>query len=157
MALDPTLSEVHFKRSMKKFLLDNLAAAPHNLNLLFKFVTETPTDGNGDQYDHWVVVSYEDRVLDTLSSAFLLFAIFTRKDEEGFQLARILDSITEVFKDENQTDGLKRIPLFDTTDDQNWVQVGGIVPLTRRQTGEMPGNDQTMIKTVSYELRWGAK
>lgn len=156
MALHPTLSEVHFKKSVMKYLIDNLKIAK-SVNLFFTDIFDVPTDESGEKLSSWVTVNFDDRKLETMASAYVMFTIFTRKDDEGFDSSRILDKISEVFTDEDSTNGVKSIPYYDTTVAADWAVIGGMLPIHRRTTGILPGKEGTQIRAVSYEFRWGAK
>ena len=170
MALHPTLSEIHFKKSVMKFLIDELATE-RSVPVFFDITTTAPRDTSNNLLSSWVVVSFDDRKLTTLASAFMVLDIYTRKDNEGFENSRILDKITDMFTNEDSTNGLISIPYYNTTEVaalvegkptvpptfMPWVLIGGMIPLHRRTTGCWPGKDSTQVRSVSYELRWGAK
>jgi hypothetical protein len=172
MALHPTLSELHFKKSVMKFLIDELNTGL-GVSLFFEPLSNVPRDVSGNLLSSWVVVSFDDRSLETVSSAFVLFDIFTRGDSEGFESSKIVDKITEVFTNDDSTNGLVSIPYYNTTEVAEevgpgevptvpptlkpWVLIGGMIPLHRRTTGAIPGKDETLIRIVSYEIKWGAR
>ena len=139
-----------------KFLNDQLATA-RSVPLYFEVVNTVPRNSSGVLLDYWVVVSFDDRKLTTLASAFLSFDIYTRKDNEGFESSRILDKISDMFTNEDSTNGLVSIPYYNTTVSGSWVLIGGMMPLHRQTTGCWPGKDETQIRSVSYELKWGAR
>ena len=168
MVLHSTLSEIHFKKSVMSYLIAKLATE-RSVPLFFNVTMTVPRNSSGVLLDSWVVVSFDDRKLSTLASAFIMFDIYTRKDNEGFESSRILDKITDMFTKEDSTIGLVSIPYYDTTEVAiqgeigeeptiaPWVLIGGMIPLHRRTTGCWPGKDDTQIRSVSYELRWGAR
>jgi len=156
MALHPTLSELHFKKSVMKFLFDELKTKG-GIELFFNPLHSSPRDASNTVLKQWVVVSFEARKLDTLASAFVLFTVFTREDTEGFENSRILDKISEAFVDEESTIGIRSVPLYDTTVSGSWVVIGGMLPIHRQTSGAWPGKEGTTIREVSYQFRWGAK
>lgn len=154
MALDPTLSDLDFRRSVVKYLTTELT----NIDLFFKPLTDAPTDNSGNVLDKWVLVSFGERFYGAVSSQYIIFDIYARSDDEGFEISRIHDSIMDIFLDESATDGLKSIPLYDTTSDPaSWVEIGGILPIHRFSSGVMPRKDQTLVRSVTFEFKWGAK
>ena len=152
MALDPTISEVDFKRSVMKYLIDGLSG----ISLFFKPLNNAPRDDTDTELSQWVVVLLGERRIDAVSSCYITFDIYSRKDDEGFEISRIVDSIVEIFIDETATNGLKSIPLYNTSG-TSWVEVGGILPIHKYSSRVMPGKDQTLLKSVTYEFKWGAK
>lgn len=152
MALDPTISEVDFKRSVMKYLIDGLSG----ISLFFKPLNSAPRDDTDAELSQWVVVLLGERRIDAVSSCYITFDIYSRKDDEGFEISRIVDSIVEIFIDEDATNGLKFIPLYNTSGTP-WVEIGGILPIHKYSSRVMPGKDQTLLKSVTYEFKWGAK
>lgn len=170
MALHPTLSEVHFKKSVMTYLIAGLTTSG-GVPLYFEPIVEIPRDSSGNLLSSWIMVTFDDRELDTLASAIIVLDIFTRKDSEGFENSKILDKITLLFTKEDSTNGLVSIPYYDTTEVavlvngvptipptfMPWVLIGGMMPLHRRTTGTLVGKDDTLIRAVTYELKWGAR
>lgn len=156
MAIHPTLSDLHFRKSVMKFIIDHLVTV-EELVVEFKPTFSNPRDDDGNIVDSWIEVNIADKTFEDLGSAFVLFHIYTRKDDEGFDNARILDKITDMLTDEGSTNGTAFIPYYDTTDEEEWETIGGMIPLHRRTTEIYPASDSTSVRTVSYELKWGAK
>jgi hypothetical protein len=156
MAIHPTLSDLHFRKSVMKFIMDQLVTVD-DLVVKFEPTFEAPRDDDGNVVDAWVEVKLSDKEFEDLGSAFVLFDIYTRKDSEGFDNARILDLITDMLTDEESTNGTAFIPYYDTTVEGAWTTIGGMIPLHRRTTEIWPAKDSTSVRTVSYELKWGAK
>lgn len=154
MTIHPIESEIHFKKSIMRFLIDELQTN-EGVFLIFGFSTGAPRNDLNVLQDSWVCVSFGEKRADALMSAYVMFDIYTRKDNEGFESARIVDSITGVFSDENAIDGNARIMLYDTSVEGSWVISGGIMPIHRYTSGVMPGKEQTVLRTMTYEFKWG--
>ena len=156
MALHPTLSDVHFKKSVMKFIIDQLVTIDGNL-VFFEPIFEVPRDGGDNLVDSWIEVEFNEKEFEALASCYTLLNIYTREDSEGFDNSRILDQITEMMTDEDSTNGTAYIPYYDTTVEGAWTQIGGMIPILRRTSETFPGRDSTTIRTVSFELKWGAR
>jgi len=86
------------------------------------------------------------------------FEVFclSRQDPEGVLLAESADTIIGLLVDSDKTDGMKRIPLYDTGESP-WTQIGSMVV---QEIWDAPVldkiKDETKIKILSVKLRWGA-
>ena len=162
MALDPTLSELDFRRSVIKYLVTELqydeSSNPTGYYLFFKPLTNAPKDANDSTLDQWIIVNFAQRRMGSVSSQYISFDLYSREDDEGFEIARMSDAITDIFYDGTATSGfgIKPVTLFNTSGSP-WVEAGGILPIYKYASRVMPGKDQTLIKSVTYEFKWGAK
>ena len=153
MTLTTTWSELDFKRSVIKYVTTELTS----VDLFFKPLTSAPKDSSGNTLSQWVIINFGERRLDAVASQYVMFDIYSREDDEGFETSRIIDAIMDIFLDETAMDGLKLVTLYDTSISASWVAIGGMLPIHRYSSGVMPGKDQTLIRSVVFEFKWGAK
>ena len=128
--LDPTLQESCYKYSIRKYFQDNLETS---LGKYVYFDVEyTIPKVSGVELTNWFVFHFGTINLDYLSTAMLQVYLFSRKDPGNFLLSILRDSLLGVLFDENATDGLKKIPFYNVS---NQI-VTGIVPHIVNQTEE---------------------
>ena len=154
MALSAVSRESDFKRSIKKYFLDNLETT-EGLKLFFETLEETPLNGSGAPYTKWVIIDFGRRDLGPVSEQYISIDIYTRNDKEGDTLAKLVDTVMDYIIDEDATNGLVTIPYYDTTG--VWSVVGGIIPYLQQSFGRLEGVDKTLFKSINILCKWGGK
>lgn len=149
--LDPTLQETLFKRSVRKYFVDELETI-RGQYLTFDTAYSIPVV-NGTELNSWYGFHFGDINLDILSTCMLEIYCFSRKDTDGENLSTLRDTLMDVLFDDQATDGLKKIPYLN----QAMQMITGIVPLVSHQSEEDKGADGTKFKLVTVKLRWGTK
>ena len=94
-----------------------------------------------------------------LSSFVLNINCCTRQDAEGVELSKLTDLVISYLTDTDETDTLKRIPLYDTSDSDpaNWVQIGSMVCLHILDTQQNYTPDATKVKMLPTIFSWATK
>ena len=152
---DPTAKEVNFIRSMKRFIRTELEGL--GIFVAFDMLYSAPKDySSGDEETRWVCVSFDERDKDTVISQFIAFDLFTINDSEKDNMYELSDIIEELFTDEDHNLGIQVVPLFNTVPD-TWEQIGGVLPFHRKTTRIWPSDNKTMVRTITFECKWGAK
>lgn len=152
MALDPTLSETLYRRSVRKFFRNEVNTV-RNKDIFFDRKYSIPKDDQGDELNSWIVVHIVSPVIDTLSVGMLQVYCFSRQDPGLEMLSDLRDTILDILVDETQTDGLARVPLLD----YDGSDYAGMVAFVDDGSEIQYGADGTNFKIVSVELKWGAK
>jgi len=157
MALNPTVREVDFIKSIKKYFLDNLETTS-SIKVFFEELLETPqVASTGVKYTEWVIITFGTRNLGPVSEQRLVLNLYTRNDKEGDNLAALEDLVMNYLLDEGSTNGLKTIPYYDTSVPAAWTIVGGILPFLQMSLGKMENEDAIQFKSINLLCKWGGK
>jgi hypothetical protein len=154
MSLHKLSKEVNVTRSLKKFFLDVLGTAvTFDVSLA---APDTRTQGNAAVLK-WYSVSFGSFGLQALNEYFFEIYCLSREDPEGDELAEMADIVKGLLVDSTFTDGMKRIPLYDVTQNPWEVIAQMIVQDFWDATPTIAVlEDETKFKLYSVRLRWGA-
>lgn len=156
MALDATAREANIRDSIKKFFVDSLETT-ESIALTYDKALSTPKV-QGIAVNRWVTILIGPMELEAMSTLVLNIYVCTKQDSEGFKLAQLRDTVMGYLSDTEQTDGMKRIPLYRSRASGNWTQLdGGFVVQEVTESGQMDAPDETKFKILSCTLRWSAK
>lgn len=157
MALDPTAREANIRDSIKKFFVDNIFRI-EGYQLTFDRGLNRPIlQGTPSEVEKWVSVNFGAMDRGDLSEHFLQVYCCTRKDNEGFKLAQLSDTVMGYLSDTNQTDGMKRIDFYRSFQDQSWTLLGALVVQEVMESEQFEADDETKYKILTVRLRWSAK
>jgi hypothetical protein len=151
MALDPSLSEAVIRRSVRKYFVDTYFTGL-SIDIFFDKIGRVPkiTDV---EINRWMSVHLDSFDNQTMSSGFLQVWLYTRRDTDFTDLAVLRDMVYEHLIDLTQTDGIKRIALYDAS----WAIVGWALLMPQTDWGPEEIEDGTNAKILPVTLRWGAK
>jgi hypothetical protein len=145
--------ESNVTSSLKKYLVDALGS-----DVTFDISLKAPdirTQGP-DAVTQWYNVKFGPFGRGALSEYDFDIYCLSRQDPEGYELAKQADIIMDLMVDSNNTDGLGRIPLYDT-EQTPWEQISSMVV---QEIWDSPVlseiEDETKIKILTVKLRWGA-
>lgn len=156
MSLDATAREANIRDSLKKFFVDSLETT-ESIALTYDKALSTPKV-QGIAVTRWVTILIGPMDLEAMSTLVLNIYVCTKQDSEGFKLAQLRDTVMGYLSDTEQTDGMKRIPLYRSRASGNWTQLdGGFVVQEVTESGQMEAPDETKFKILSATLRWSAK
>jgi len=88
-----------------------------------------------------------------VKSVNLHFYCFTKGDEEGLELSKMIDKIFNVFSDPTQNDGNKRIPL-NVVDGSTLLQVSTLIASDMRIEESFRLGDSTVAQALAVTLMW---
>lgn len=155
MSLDPTAREANIRDSIKKYLVDSLETI-EGIELTFDRTLSTP-DLRSLNTNRWVSVAFGSLSRETLSSmSFDLFCC-TRRDEEGFRLAQLTDTVMGYLTDNTSTDGMRKINFYRSSATEAWSSIGGIAIQEIIESAEMDASDETKYKILTVRCRFGSK
>ena len=155
MALDPTARESNLRDSVKKYFVDSLHPT---YQLIFDRGLATPrVQGTPSEVDKWISVNFGPMDRGTLSEHSLTVYCCTRKDNEGFKLAQLSDTVMGFLSDDTQTDGMRRIDLYRSYESQAWVKLGAMVVQEVTESQQYEADDETKYKILTVRLRWASK
>ena len=157
MALDPTAREANVRDSVKKFFVDSINRA-EGFDLTFDRGLARPRlQGTPSEVEKWVSVNFGPIEASELSEHSLSVYCCTRKDNEGFKLAQLRDTVLGYLVDTTQTDGMKRINLYRSFSGQPWTLLGAMVVQEVTESEQLEADDETKFKILTVRLRWGSK
>ena len=150
--MDASALELNVRRSLKKFFIDALGTTP----VTFDTSLASP-DIRGNTVSEWLNIDFGVMSREALSGYTFDVYCLTRQDPEGVNLARLGDTVFALLKDTEVTDGMKRIPLYDTAA-LPWSSIGAMVvqDIWDAQVFEII-EDETKVKVYTVRLRWGTK
>lgn len=153
MALDTTLQELAFRRSIKKFFVDNLLTA-QSVYVSFETLYKIPVDSAGVELDSWINFHFDGlNVTGNLARGRVAAYLFSRRDADGTKLAVLRDTLMDVITDLVAIDGIKRVPLYDNL----WNSIGGMLVSTGAESNESLGVDETLYKFVNLYFSYATK
>jgi len=158
MALDPTARETNYRDSIKKFFVDNIKVTS-GIALLFDPNLATPRliGHHNQNIDRWVAVNFGTLALGYMSEGILSVHCCTRKDNEGFRLAQLRDTVVGYLTDSTATDGMKRIPFYRSYADQAWTLLGALLVQSIDESQQLKTEDDTKYKILTVRLRFASK
>lgn len=156
MALDPTARLSNILDSLKKYFIDSLHTA-EGKEVMFDKSLSTP-DLQDKSVDRWVVINFGSISMETLSEIYLNVFVCSRKDPEGFKNSQLRDTIFGYLIDTDKTDGMARIPLYQSRAVGAWTQLGGGFVVQEIVEGPLfEAEDLTKYRQLTIRLRWAAK
>lgn len=153
MPLDPSHSDTNFRRSVKKYLVDNLYTTD-GVYIDFSRIYQTPTDGIGDDINEWIRFQINGLTFrGTTATGRVAAYLFTREDVDGKNIAVLRDLLVNYAIDISMTDGLARVPLYDET----WTQIGSMILTVGTESDEERADDDTLYKFVNLYFTYAVK
>ncbi len=153
MALDPTLQELAFRRSIKKFFVDSLVTIS-SIFISFESLYKIPVDSAGVELDSWINFHFDGLpVTGNIARGKVAAYLFSRRDADGVKLATIRDALMDTVTDLTANDGIKRVPLYDTA----WNTIGGMLVVTGTESSESLGVDETHYKFINLYFSYATK
>jgi len=155
MALDPTAREANVRDSIKKYFVDSMHPTYH---LMFdKGLTTPNVQGTPSTIDRWISVNFGMMDRGDLSEHYLTIYCCTRKDNEGFKLAQLTDTVMGYLSDDTATHGMRTIALYRSYQDQAWSLIGGLLVQEVLESQQFVADDETKYKVLTVRLRWSSK
>lgn len=155
MALDATAREANLRDSINKFFFTNL---PSSVTYTLDRGLNSP-DLQDKSVDQWLSVNFGNDDPGPVYVSFLLLYPCSRNDPEGHKLAQLTDKVITILSDTTTTDGMRRIPLYRSTNSHHstWSQVGSILVADFYKGNQMRMEDETKYRLITVKLIWAAK
>lgn len=144
----PISKESNYQDSMKKMLLS--ACADTDILVAFDRTLKNP-DISDTSISKWLSVIFGKMSYGASTMPVLYIACCTRGDAEQYELVRLVDFVRSLFLDETQPDGLKRIPVFDFSEDDQ-PQIGVVLPRDIASGDTYDLADQTKARLLTIQL-----
>lgn len=158
MSLDPTARSSNLKDSIKKYFVDNIYTT-EGIEIGFdKSMARPKIQGQPVEVEKWVVVNsgYIDP-MGTLSEHQIDVICCSRKDNEGYKLAQLRDTVMGYLTDNTQTDTMRRIPFYRSYASQAWTLLGALLVTEIIESPRNDAEDETKFIILTTTLRWAAK
>lgn len=154
MTLDPTAREANFRDSWKKYLIDTLTG----VSISFDKSLATPKV-QGKEVSRWINVRFGSLDRSNMSTGYLEIRCCTRRDNEGFKLAQLTDTVMEALSPDPSSDydGIKKITFYRSYANQEWTNIGGIVIMDILESGELEAPDETKYKVLTVRSKFASK
>lgn len=157
MALDPTARLANVKDSLKKYFIDNLYGT-NSIPVNFDTSLSYPKiQGQPRSVTRWVNIQLGAMEMSDLSDLNIRIFCCTRNDPEGFRLAQLRDTVMGYLSDTTKTDGMQRITLYRSYENQSWETIGALLVQEVTEAPEDIAEDETKFIAMSIRLRWGSK
>jgi len=154
MALDPTARLANFRDSIKKFFVDNLKTTS-GIPLTFDRGLATPPVRDR-ALKRWVAIQFGSVDFDSMSKGFIDVYCCTRKDNEGFRLAQLHDTVMGYLTDSTGTDGARRITFYQSHKTNDWTNIGGILIQSITPSSQMEAPDETKFIILTCTLKFAS-
>lgn len=141
--------------SLKNFFVTNLHDT-EGKEVMFDKSLSTP-DLADKSIDRWVVINFGALDMGTLSELYLNIFICTRKDSESFKNAQLRDVVMGYLSDTTKTDGMARIPLYQSSATVAWTLIGALVVQEVTEGALFEAEDMTKYRQLTVRLRWASK
>ena len=154
MALDATVRESNVWDSIRKFFVDNLAKGGSGTQVMFDSGLSTPkVSGNREVIEKWLNIESGEMYSASVSSYVFDVVCCSRKDNAGFKLTQLRDTLMQYLKPNGQQ-GV--IPLYQTRDGV-WTDTGvGMTICVDGESKRLNATNEIKFKVVKITLRWGA-
>ena len=156
MALHATARESNVIDSIKKFFIDNLETIDEYAVTFDKALSAPKLQGRA--VDRWISVAIGP--LDLNSIASISFDVFccSRRDNEGFRLAQVRDTVVgRLTNDGSSGDGKISIPFYQSHPTDPWTLLGGLLVVHISESKRMDAPDETKYKILTVLLKFAAK
>lgn len=156
MSLDGTAKEFFVRSSLKKYFIDSLKTIEElvvvfDKTILYEVVREYTTD-------KWIVINFGAFSRSLLSEYIIEINCCTRQDSEGIELSKLTDIVVGYLTNITETDTLKRIALYDSTNvnPDLWTQIGTMLCTRFIESQQNFTPDATKVKTISSFFTWAS-
>lgn len=156
MSLHATAREANITDSVKKYFIDNLETIEGLVITFDKALSKPKLHGKFD--DRWISIAMGSIIIDTLSTAHFDIYCCTRKDNEGFKLAQLRDTVEGYLTNDGSSgDGKTIIPFYQSHPINDWILLGGMVVVDVISSGRLEAPDETKYRILSVRLRFASK
>lgn len=157
MTLDPSARSANLRDSIKRFFIDNLATT-EGISLSFdKSMARPKIQGQPVEVEKWVVVNFGYIDMGTVSEHQIDVICCTRRDNEGFKLAQLRDTVMGYLTDTTTTDGMKRITLYRSYASQAWTSLGALLITEIVESQQNDADDETKFIILTVTCKWASK
>jgi len=155
MSLDATARLSNVMDSLKKYFFDSLYTT-EGKEVMFDKSLSTP-DLADKSIDRWVVINFGALDMGTLSEFYLNIFVCSRNDAESFKNAQLRDVVMSYLSDTTTTDGMRRIPLYQSSATVAWTLIGAFVVQEVTEGPLFEAEDMTKYRQLTVRLRWASK
>ena len=155
MTLDATSRESNVWDSIRKFFVDNLVRGGPNIPIGFDIGLASPKIAGNEVVEKWVNIESGTMYSDTVSEYSFNVICCTRKDNAGFKLTQLRDTLMGYLK---PSDGQGIIPLYQSRQGGEWgASIAGMLIYVGQESERLTASNEIKFKVVPITLKWGAK
>lgn len=147
MSLHATAREANVRDSFKKYFIDGIETTD-GVPVSFDKTLNHP-DLEDKSIDKWVNIRFGDMNFGTMSDIMVEIYCCTRKDNEGFKLAQLRDTVFNYLSDDTSTDGYVRVPFYASSPTVAWTSLGAILIIEVIESAELEVDDGTKYKILT--------
>jgi hypothetical protein len=154
MTLDATARLANVKDSLKKYFIDTIQTGK-SIDVLFDKSLSAP-DLQSITTHKWISILLGETQIKLLSDILVMVYCCTRKDNEGFKLLQLRDTIFEALSVDPTTDvdNFKRIPFYRSMPKPTpWVLIGSLLVQDIIESEDMIAPDETKYRIMTVRLR----
>jgi len=156
MALHATAREANVIDSIKKYFIDTLEASDGYAVTFDKALSAPKLQGRA--VDKWVSIAIGSLSLDSISTIHFDIFCCTRRDNEGFVLAQVRDTVIgRLTNDGSPGDGKVSVPFYQSHPTNPWVLLGGMLVIDVIESKRMEAPDETKYKILTVLLKFASK
>lgn len=156
MALHATARESNIIDSIKKYSIDNFETV-EGYSVTFDKALSSPKL-HGKFVDKWISISIAPIILDSVSSVHFDIFCCTRKDNEGFKLAQLRDTVMGYLTNDGSSgDGKVSIPFYQSHPTNPWTLLGGMLIIDVIESGHFEAPDETKYKILTVRLKFASR
>ena len=149
-----TASLANVYDSIKKFFIDNLYTIESISTMFDRSLSDPATVDLALQ--QWVVVNIGEYIPGNISQISLDVYCCTREDIEGYNLARLRDTVCGYLTDSAALDGKRRFKLYQSHPTDSWIELGGMILFFDMESKIFSAPDETKYKALGCTLKWGS-
>lgn len=154
MALDATVRESNVWDSVRKFFVDNLKRGGPGIPIGFDIGLASPKIAGNEVVAKWINIESGSIDSKTVSSYSFRVICCTRKDNAGFKLTQLRDTLMGYLKPSGEQ-GI--IPLYQTREGGEWgTAIGGMLIYINGESERLTSSNEIKFKVVDVTLKWGA-
>ena len=156
MALHATARESNVIDSIKKYFIDNIEVIDGYAVTFDKALSSPKLQGRA--VDRWISVAIGSLSLSSISTIHFDVFCCTRRDNEGFRLAQVRDTVMgRLTNDGSPGDGKVSIPFYQSHPTDPWVLLGGMLVIDVTESNRMEAPDETKYKILTVLLKFASK
>jgi hypothetical protein len=157
MSLDSTARESNVLDSLKKYFKD--MGTVQNITVRFDINVSQPNLVRDKSVNKWVIIDIDEVDIDVISTIVITIHICTRKDNEGFVLSQLRDTVMEYLSvnyDSETRDNFKRIPFY-RSNTNPWSLIGQLLVVDVKEGKRINAPDKTKFKDIIVTLKTPSK
>ena len=159
MTLDATARKANILDSIKQYFVDELynnRTGSNKIDISFDRFIASP-NLQTHTITRWVSVNMGDIEIKSMSDIKVKIYACTRKDDEGFRNAQLVDTLMEILSDSTKPHGMRNIPFYQSRAAGSWTSLGSLQVSEVITSGDLFADDGTRYVILNVTLRTASK